>query len=246
MDPKVWEVAFEVTGTKDMGVSFDSRTGIDEVDEVANATLNLIEFRSGRDALLDLGQHARYHRIYMDRIYKNDIENQGRLSVYASDPMRHFFRKNEDVVALTVAYQKKGIDPEIPLEFRQVVRNRVIRGGTNKYITSFHWDSTLGNDYGRLRIESNDDHPEVVVSSVFYPRLAMDHPYFERMKDFTAIRDYMTAVINRDTKEILDCVAWQFQWHISHFGCVAVEKGSTAVKLDDVSILQALLGKEGG
>jgi hypothetical protein len=144
--------------------------------------------------------------------------------------MRHHFRKDEDVVAVTVAYQKKGIDPEIPIEFVQAVRNRMVRGGATLFDSKFHLDSNLRTDDGRLSLEENEDFPQVVVSEVFYPRLNMDASNYDRFRDYTAIRDYKTAVVNAETGEILDAVSWQYKWQISHFGRIAVEKGSPPVK----------------
>ena len=83
----------------------------------------------------------------------------------------------------------------------------------------------------------------VIVSQVFYPRVNMDHPYFDRLKDYTAVRDYKTAVVNADTGEVLDCVSWQYKWHISHYGSVAVEKGASPSEDADAVILKQMLRK---
>jgi hypothetical protein len=227
MEPKVWEVAFEVVGTEDVGEQYGTRTGIEEVDDSAEATIDLIRRRSMVDELLDAARTARRKRIAMDRVFKHDTEGKGRLSLFASEPMRHFFRKNEDVIAMTVTYQKRGLDPDVPLEFLQVARNRIVRGGTTLVKSPFEWDTNLGNPEGRLRIEQPDKDPHLLVSKVFYPRIDMDNVNFEKLKDYTAIRDYKTVVVNKETGEILDCVSWQFFWYISHFGAIAVEVGPT-------------------
>lgn len=238
--PRVWEIAFAVTDTTDMGYGETPSTGISEVDEIASATLDLIDFRSGADELNDLGQHARFSRLFMDRVHKNEVEGQGRLSLFVSDPMRHYFRKNEDTIGVTVTYQRKGLDPSIPLELRQVVRNRIVRGGTTRFSTEFEPDRTLGNDEGKLRLATGPTDP-VMVSKVFFPRVNMDHPFYEMLHDYTAMRDYKTAVVNAATGEVIDCVTWQYLWHISHFGAVAVEKGHTPLPDDDPEEIEALV-----
>jgi hypothetical protein len=241
LEPKVWEVAFEVVGSEDMGISFGSRTGIDEVDESAESTLELIHFRSGQDRLINDGAFAKQNRLFMDRIYKNDIEEVGRLSIYVSDPMRHYFRKDDDAIAVSVAFQKKGLDPKIPLAFHQLVRNRVVRGGSVWFDSRFHWDETLGSPDGRLRLEEAPGSTEVVVSKVFYPRINMDHPESDKLRDFSAIRDYKTAVVNTQTGEVIDCVSWQYMWNISHFGAVAVEKGEPPQRDEEAEEIQSFL-----
>lgn len=242
--PKVWDVAFAVTEAVDMGYCEEHSTGIPEVDEIAEATLDLIDFRSGADDIDDQGQHAKYIRLFMDRIYKNEIEDQGRFSLFVSDPIRHYFRKDEDAIGVTVTYQRKGLDPDIPLELRQVVRNRIVRGGTTQFCMDYTPDYNLGNEAGQMRLARANKGGLVVVSEVFYPRVNMDHPYFDRLRDFTAIRDYKTAVVNADTGEILDSVAWQYLWHISHLGAVAVEKGFTPFADEQAREIKALITKE--
>ncbi|MBU0754501.1 MAG: hypothetical protein KJ645_05140 [Planctomycetes bacterium] len=238
--PRVWEVAFSVTGSSNVGQGTGQSTGIPEVDEIATATLDLIDFRSGVDEVRDIGQHARITRLFMDRIYKNEVEGQGRFSLFVSDPVRHYFRRDEDAIGVTVTYQRKGLDPSIPLELRQMVRNRIVRGGMTRFSTEFEPDRNLGSDLGLLRLESGIDAP-VVVSTVFYPRVNMDHPYFDRLHDFTAIRDYKTAVVNAKTGEVIDCVSWQYLWHISHYGAVAVEKGHSPLRDEEAVEIKALL-----
>lgn len=246
LEPRVWKIAFEVVGSEDMGTSYGSRTGIDEVDEIAEATLELLRFRSGLDTLQDEAGFYKYKRIRLDRLFKHDVEETGRFSVFLSDPMRHFFRKNEDVVAVTVTYQRKGLDPAVPLEFRQAVRNRVVRGGTTRFDSRFHWDETLGTPGGRLKlVNPGTDEVVVVVSRVFFPRINMDSPRFDAFLDFTAVRDYETAVVRSDTGEILDSVSWQLKWNISHFGCVAVENGAPPLADAEAIEIRRLMGGEG-
>ena len=57
----------------------------------------------------------------------------------------------------------------------------------------------------------------------------MDAPNFDRFRDYTAVRDFKTAVVNAATGEVLDCVSWQYRWHISHNGHVTLDKGSPPV-----------------
>jgi hypothetical protein len=242
-DPAIWDIALEIAGTEDAGLGYGSRTGIDDVDDCAEATINLINFRAGMDELLDDGRYAKQRRILLDRFFKHDIEDQGRFSIYSSDFLPHHFRKNEDIVAVTITYQKKGLDPATPIEFRQIVRNRIVRGGTDRFKSEFHWDETLGTREGRLLLVERGDQSVIIVSQVFYPRVNMDHPYFDRLKDYTAIRDYKTAVVNADTGEVLDCASWQYKWNISHYGSVSVEKGASPSEDADAVILKQMLRK---
>ncbi len=244
LKPKVWDIAFELVGSKDLGTGYDSRTGIDEVDDSAEATLELLEFRSRRDDIFDYGERAETERVSMDRIYKNDLEGVGRFSIYASDPMNDFFRKNEDAVAVTVAFQKKGLALEVPVGFRQLVRERIVRGGSTCFDSGFKWDETLGNVKGSMILEIRAGMPEVVVSKVFYPRIDMDYPDFEKFNDFTAVRDYKTAAIDTSTGEILECVSWQYKWSISHFGSVSVAKGAPAVRDENSEVMKAALSQD--
>ena len=241
LEPQVWKIAFELVGSEDMGTSYGSRTGIDEVDSIAEATLELLRFRSKLNSFRDEVGVYKYKRIGLDRLYKHDIEGEGRFSIFVSDSLHDFFRKNEDVVAVTVTYQRKGLDMQVPLELRQAVRNRIVRGGTVRFDSRFHWDHTLETAGGRLKLENPGTGEVVVVSRVFFPRLNMDSPNFDDYRDFTAVRDYETAVIDKDTGEVLDCVSWQLKWNISHFGSVAVEKGSSPVERADAREIKFLM-----
>lgn len=242
LEPEVWRIAFSTCGTENIGTEEHPSTSITDVDGIVQATWDLIKLRSGLEELQDEGQHYKYNRIFMDRIYKNEIEEKGRFSIFVSDSMHHFFQKDEDVIGVTVTYQRKGLDPSIPLEFRQLVRNRVVRGGTTRYGSNYKPDTTLGNSMGRLRVEKSNDHSEdFLVSTVFYPRLNTAAPNFDNFRDFTAVRDYITAVVNANTGEILDCARWQYMWHISHYGRIAIEKGEVAEHDEEAREMKSFL-----
>lgn len=240
LEPRVWEIAFSIVGSEDLGASFGSRTGMDEVDEIANVTLELIDFRSGRYILQDMGKHAREKRILLNRVYKNDVEGQGRLSIYLSDALRHHFRKDEQAIAVAVVFQREGLDPSISVGFRQIVRNRIVRGGITRLGSKFHWDRTFETADGFLPLAKEGRNPEVTVAKVFFPRVDMDSPQFTELYDFTAIRDYETALVNLETGEVLDCAAWQLKWQISHHGAVSIEKGANPAKVEDLKEFETL------
>lgn len=224
---KIWEIAFDLVGSEDVGAGYDTRTGMRDVDEVAKATIELVGFRAGRDEFLDDAEYQKRKRINLSRIYKHDVKAQGRFLVFASEPLYQYYSSEEDGIAYSVVFRSELPD-EIPIEFRQAVRNRITRGGSNVYDSGFHWDSNIGSAGGVLPILTDVSDASYKVSPVFLPRLNLATPDFKRLRDYTAVRDYKTAVINADTGEILDCVSWQLTWQVSHRGAVTVDKGSTA------------------
>ena len=117
------------------------------------------------------------------------------------------------------------------------------RGGTNIYNSGFRWDDTTGASEGKLPLRAGVSDPAYIVSRVFVPSLNVDAPGFEKWHDFTAVRDYKTAVVNGETGEILDCVSWQIVWHISHNGNVTVDKGSTPFLDEKAQEIAALMKK---
>jgi len=223
---KIWEIAFDLVGSEDVGAGYDTRTGMRDVDEVAKATIELVGFRAGRDEFLDDAEYQRRKRINLSRIYKHDVKAQGRFLIFASEPLYRYYSPEEDGIAYTVVF-KSELPAAIPIEFRQAVRNRITRGGSNVYDSGFHWDSNIGTAGGILPRKTEVIDSKYKVSQVFFPRLNLASPGFDHLRDYTAVRDYKTAVVNSDTGEIFDCVSWQLTWHASHRGVVTVDKGST-------------------
>jgi|GEM_PF-5592862 len=223
---KIWEIAFELVGSEDVGSGYDTRTGMRDVDEVAKATIELVGFRAGRDEFLDDAEYEKRKRINLSRIYKHDVKAQGRFLIFASEPLYRYYSAEEDGIAYTVVFRSE-LPEEISIEFRQAVRNRITRGGSNVYDSGFHWDSNIGAADGILPRKLDVIDQNYKVSHVFLPRLDLSTPNFKRLRDYTAVRDYKTAVVNADTGEIIDCVSWQMAWQISHRGVVTVDKGST-------------------
>lgn len=222
---KIWEIAFELVGTEDVGAGYDTRTGIRDVDEVAKATIELVSFRAGRDEFLDDAEYQKRKRIDLSRIYKHDVKAQGRFLIFASEPLYRYYSKLEDGIAYSVAF-RSDLPDDVQVEFRQAVRNRITRGGSNVYDSGFQWDSTIGTTDGKLPRKVDVLDPDYKVSQVFHPRLDLQAPDFDHLRDYTAVRDYKTAVVNAGTGEIIDCVSWQLTWQVSHRGVVTVDKGS--------------------
>ena len=240
---KIWEIAFELVGSEDVGLGYDTRTGIRDVDEVAKATIELVDFRAGRDEFLDDAEYQKRKRINLSRIYKHDVKALGRFLIFASEPLYRYYSALEDGIAYTVVFRSE-LPPEIPIEFRQAVRNRITRGGSNVYDSGFEWDGNVGATSGKLPRKFDVIDPDYMVSQVFLPRLNLAAPEFESLRDYTAVRDYKTAVVNADTGEILDCVSWQLTWHVSHRGVVTVDKGSPPLLDEEAKEIIMLL--EGG
>jgi len=240
----VWKIAFEVVGSKDVGTGYDTRTGINDVDDIANATIGLVRFRAGRDEFVDASDYQRRKRIQLSRIYKHEVKKQGKFAIFASEPIYHYFSPREDGLAYTIVFHSE-LSVGTPIELRQAVRNRVTRGGTNIYNSGFLWDNTIGAPGGKLPLRSGVSDPAYIVSRVFTPSLNMDAPNFKKWRDFTAVRDYKTAVVNSETGEILDCVSWQIVCHISHNGVVTVDKGSTPFLDEKAQEIGALLKGKG-
>ncbi len=225
VQPRIWEIAFEIVGSDDVGVSYDTRTGIRDIDEIAGATITLVRLRAGRDEFVDDAEYIKRKRIGLGRIFKNDIEGLGRLALYASDPLLKFHSADEDGLVYAAVFQSTSLDTDTPLEFRQIVRNRVTRGGATVFDSGFHWDKTVGNFDGKLSARE-DCVPGYWATQPFLPRLDLECSQFDNLRDFYAVRDFKTAVINTETGEILDSVSWQYTWQISHHGVVSVNRGS--------------------
>ncbi len=225
-DGKVWQIAFEIVGSEDIGASYDTRTGIKDVDEIARATIDRILLRSQREGIKDDGNYLTKRRTRLARTFKHDIDGVGRFSIYTSDTLFHYYSQKEDAIACTVVFRKEDFPSDKPLEFRQAVRNRVTRGGTTLYDSRFHWDDQLGDEQGRLPLRNNTEDADYIVSTLLMPRLNREAPYFEDLHDYTAINDFKTAVVEADTGKVLGSVSWQYVWLISHIGEVSVDKGS--------------------
>lgn len=222
---KIWEVAFEVVGSEDVGTGYDTRTGIKDVDGIAEATIELVLFRAGRDEFVDDVDFLKRKRISLARTYKHDAKGRGRMLIYISDSLYRHHSEHQDGIACTIAFRSE-LSEGTPVEFRQAVRNRVTRGGANVYDSGFHWDASLGSPDGVLPLRPVPGGSNFIVSVAFLPRLNMDIPEFNSLRDYTAQRDFKTAVVNSETGEIIDCASWQLTWNISRRGVVSVDKGS--------------------
>jgi hypothetical protein len=242
---KVWEIAFDVVGTEDVGTGYDTRTGIRDVDDVVEATIELVRFRAGRGEFVDEAEYLKRKRNGLSRVYKHDEKEKGRLCIYATESLYHYYSPQEDGIAYSAVFRNQG-SAKRSVAFRQAVRNRVTRGGSNIFDSGFHWDSSCGSPDGFLPAREGMTDESYLVSQVFLPRLDLSAQGFDKLRDYTALRDYKTAVIDTDTGEILDCVSWQLVWQISYNGVVSVDRGSAPLIDRDAREIVQLLSKSSG
>lgn len=250
------------------GAAYGFVSGIAEIDERAQVTVELLQGIADIASLRDMGALRKAELLGLTEAFRHDLTVDelaarapelaavadkadttrpawvGRFLIFRSDVLEDFRLKDQDTYALVLAFQNERFPTDRKLEMVQGTRFRVVRGGTVVQDTGWRLDPQTPNHDGRLGLRADLVDPRLVASEPQFPAVNVDHSLFPQLSDFTVDYDYKTAVIDTATGEELGAMSWQQQWIVSPTGQVRLLE-SVAPSFDTEHGLVASLMKAG-
>lgn len=237
-------------GGSGQGAGYGFISGVKEVDERAEATIELLQEVADPVGLRDLGAIRKAEVLELARAMHHDlvpedygkappraiaevrsvadasgVERLGRMILFQSDELEGFRIPQQDTIAVVVAFQNDRLPVTHQYSFLQAARFRIARGGMLVQDTGWSLDpGTHGRD-GRLAPRRHEIDPRFFATEPFFPSVNVDHELFPELRDFTVISDYKTGLLDETTGEVLGAFSWQVQWMVSQNGAVQFQPG---------------------
>ena len=246
---RIQEEAFAIAaqvGGDGQGAGYGFISGVQEVDEQARVTIELLQGFADVEGLEDLGELRRGDVLELNLILTHDVTEEelaasapmnaanlqparegmsprvGRLALFRSDVMEGFRFEGQDTVGYAVSFQNDRLPVDRPLQMVQGRRTRIVRGGM--VVEDFPWrlDPTTPMRDGRLPLRDGLVDPRFHASEPILPGVNADHELFRRLEDFTIIYDFATGLLDAEQLELLGVLRWQVRWIVSSAGNVRV------------------------
>ncbi len=238
-------IAAEVGGDA-QGAGYGLISGVQEVDERALVTIELLQGFADVPGLRDLGALRQREVLELAERFRHDLMAEelagsapaasaalmppqpnaparvGRFLLFQTDALEGFRAPEQDSLCTAVAFQNERLPTERRYAFLQGLRLRIVRGGM--VVEDFGWrldPGTPGRD-GRLELQQDLADPRFLASCVFVPGVDASHALFQQLRDFTIICDYKTGLIDDASGEVIGSLSWQTQWVVSAAGHVRV------------------------
>ncbi|MBI4878047.1 MAG: hypothetical protein HY812_00085 [Planctomycetes bacterium] len=228
------------------GAGYGFVSGVQEVDERAFVTLELLQGFADVPGLRDLGALRKREVLELAERFRHDLqaeelagsapaasavlapprpdapERVGRFLLFQTDALEGFRAREQDSLCTAVAFQNDRLPADRRYVFLQGVRVRIVRGGMVVEDLGWRLDpGTPGRD-GRLLPQQDLIDPRFLASAVFVPGVNASHALFRQLCDFTVICDYKTGLIDDAAGEVIGSLSWQTQWVVSAAGHVRV------------------------
>lgn len=243
VETEAFAIAREVGGDA-QGAGYGFESGVQEVDERARVTIELLKGSADVSSLRKYGTLRRGEVLDMNTLFQHDLTEEelvqaapgcaeailpakqgmldriGRLTLFRSDVLDGFRMKGQDTTGVSIVFQNDRLPVDRPLHMIQGRRTRVVRGGM--VVQDFPWILDPGTPHrdGRLAMRANLVEPRVLASEPILPAVNMDHDQFDRLRDFTIVYDYKTGLMDGASGELLGALSWQMQWIVSAVGNV--------------------------
>ena len=243
-----FRIAAEVGGDG-QGAGYGFVSGVQEVDEMALVSVELLQGYADVEGLHTLGEIRRGEMLELNQAFRHDVQADelaghadrakaalvgeeegrsdrvGRLLLFESGVVRGLRMDQQENVVAVVAFQNDRLPVDHDIGLIQARRHRVSRGGMVVLDSPWQLDPQTPNRDGVPRMRDDLVDMRFVASEAFIPSLNVDHSSFERLRDFTVIYDFKTGVLDRRTGEIIGAVSWQTKWIVSMNGGVAMVDG---------------------
>ncbi|MFH0943658.1 MAG: hypothetical protein V2A76_00515 [Planctomycetota bacterium] len=245
----IQEDAFAIAakvGGDGQGAGYGFISGVQEVDERARVTIELLQGFADVEGLKDLGELRRGDVLELNLILWHDLTEEdlaqgapknaanllpaheglsprvGRLSLFRSDVLDGHRFEGQDTVGYAVSFQNDRLPLDRPLGLAQGRRTRIVRGGM--VVGDYPWqlDPTTPLRDGRLPLRDGLVDPRFQATEPILPGVNSDHDLFQRLQDFTVIYDFATGLLDEEQLELLGVLRWQIQWIVSAAGNVRV------------------------
>lgn len=242
---EAFRIAAEIGGDGE-GAGYGFVSGVQEVDEMARVTIELLQGYADVEGLRDMGEIRRGEMLELNQSFRHDVTAEdlaghadqalasllpapegrsgrvGRLLLFQSDVLDALRMDHQENVVVVVAFQNDRIPVDHGLGLIQARRHRIVRGGMVVLDSPWTLDpQTPGRD-GVPAMREDLVERRFLASEAFVPAINVDHADFERLRDFTVIYDYSSGVLDRRTGEVLGAISWQLQWIVSMEGGAAM------------------------
>lgn len=231
------------------GAGYGFVSGVEEVDERAHVTVEMLRGIGDVPGLRDLGELRKAEAVELSQLFRHEVTEAeladhapqlaanvkpvtegmlsrvGRFVLYQSEALEGFRMKDADATAVVIAFQGERLPDGRSWEFVQGVRNRVIRSGV--IVRDFGWrlDPTTRSPNGRIPFGGSRVDTSFLATETIYPSINLDHSSFGDTRDFTLVNDYTTGLVDTASGEWLGAVRWQVRWIVSLPGEVRLVPG---------------------
>ncbi len=233
-------------GGDGQGAGYGFVSGVQEVDEMAKVTVELLQGYADVEGLRDMGEIRRGEMLELNQIFRHDVTADdleghadqvrrgllaseegrsarvGRLLLFQSDVLESLRMDRQENVVAVIAFQNDRVPIDHDLGLIQARRHRIVRGGMVVLDSPWVLDpQTPGRD-GRPAMRDDLVDERFIATQAFVPALNIDHTDYDRLRDFTVIYDYKSGVLDRRTGELIGAVSWQLRWIVSMAGGAAM------------------------
>ncbi len=246
---EAWGMAAAIGG-QGQGAGYGFVSGVQEVDERAQVTIELLQAFADVEGMRALGALRKAEIHQMSEAFRHDLLAEelkasapgaaaalvaspdgtpqvGRLLMFQSELQDGLRSRGQDTTGVVIAFENKRVPTSHEFRLMQARRARVIRSGM--VVKDFGWTRDPGTPgaTGDLPRRSEIVDPRIVASDPFFPAVNVDHSAFDQLRDFTVIYDFKTALFDATTGETLGAISWQLTWIVSAAGEVRQVAGVT-------------------
>lgn len=247
------------------GAGYGFVSGVEEVDERAHVTVEMLRGIGDVPGLRDLGELRKAEAVELSQLFRHEITEAdlaahapqlaanvkpategmlprvGRFVLYQSEALEGFRMADADATAVVIAFQGERLPDGRDWQFVQGVRNRVIRSGV--IVRDFGWrlDPTTRLPGGRIPLGGEQIDTSFLATETIYPSINLDHSEFANTRDFTLVNDYATGIVDAASGEWLGAVRWQVRWIVSLPGEVRLIPGVEPSFDTDALVLRDLV-----
>lgn len=247
------------------GAGYGFVSGVEEVDERAHVTVEMLRGIGDVPGLRDLGELRKAEAVELSQLYRHEVTEAelathapqiaanvkpategmlsrvGRFVLYQSEALEGFRMKDADSTAVVVAFQGDRLPDGRDWQFVQGIRNRVIRSGV--IVRDFGWrlDPSTRLPGGRIPLGGAQIDTSFLATETIYPGINLDHSEFANTRDFTLVNDYATGIVDAASGEWLGAVRWQVRWIVSLPGEVRLVPGVEPSFDADALVLRELV-----
>ncbi|MBK6942215.1 MAG: hypothetical protein IPH13_18710 [Planctomycetes bacterium] len=247
------------------GAGYGFVSGVEEVDERAHVTVEMLRGIGDVPGLRDLGELRKAEAVELSQLYRHEVTEAelathapqiaanvkpategmlsrvGRFVLYQSEALEGFRMKDADATAVVVAFQGERLPDGRDWQFVQGIRNRVIRSGV--IVRDFGWrlDPSTRLPNGRIPLGGEQIDTSFLATETIYPSINLDHIEFANTRDFTLVNDYATGIVDAASGEWLGALRWQVRWIVSLPGEVRLVPGVEPSFDADALVLRELV-----
>ncbi len=240
-EDEAWATAAAIGG-QGQGAGYGFVSGVQEVDERAQVTIELLKSHADVEGMRAVGALRKAEIHEMSESFRHDLATDeaagaapkacadllpnttdrgailGRFLLFQTEVQDGFRARGQDTIGAVVVFENNRLPLAHDYRLLQARRSRVVRSGM--VVKDFGWARDPGTPGGTGDLPRRGEvvDPRILASEPFYPAVNVDHALFDQLRDFTVIYDYKTALFDATTGETLGAMSWQLTWITSATG----------------------------